>query len=113
MKLDTMYGTEDGMAYTILRDKMLMCAKEFILAERVRLIADGPQEEVKIVYRDVNKWAVMVGGTHVLDAEYELLYESMPSSRTDEFKEKTRFSLKVAWDLAERYMGINKIRTAY
>jgi hypothetical protein len=55
--------------------------------------------------RDGSKlWVVERLGL-VLNSDCEFEYEPMPSSRTDDFIARTRFSLEQALQLAERYLN--------
>jgi hypothetical protein len=58
--------------------------------------------DVTIEKRGYNSWCVSVFGS-VLDRELNRHYEPMPSSRTDEFIEMTRFSLDEAFNIANDY----------
>lgn len=55
--------------------------------------------DVKVCYRDEGRWAVMSGGL-VLRDDGEWVHEPIPSNRTDEFKEHTRFALPDALERA-------------
>lgn len=57
---------------------------------------------VEVEWRSDDKFAVKHGGM-VLTKEGEWEYEPMPSSRTDEFKERTRFDFETAKRLAREH----------
>ncbi len=59
-------------------------------------------EDVAIEKRGEDKWCVNIFGS-VLDCDLNRYYEPMPSNRTDEFINMTRFSLEEAFDIANRY----------
>jgi hypothetical protein len=58
--------------------------------------------DVTIEKRGKDTWCVSVFGS-VLDRELNRHYEPMPSNRTDEFVEMTRFSLDEAFNIANDY----------
>jgi len=49
----------------------------------------------------VKRWVVS-NGASVMDRDRHLIYEPMPSSRTDEFIAATRFTLEEAIDMAKK-----------
>lgn len=55
---------------------------------------------VELRNRKEMKWAVS-NGSGVYNRLGEWEYEPMPSSRTDEFFARTRYSLEEAWEIAE------------
>lgn len=59
-------------------------------------------------YRDtvngISMYAVMGNHSKVMDAQGNFEWESMPSSRTDDFKERTRFPLERALALAREHV---------
>lgn len=54
-------------------------------------------DDVLIESRGMNLWAVTTGGRSVLNNMGEFEFEPMPSSRSDEFIARTRFSFSDAW----------------
>jgi hypothetical protein len=61
-------------------------------------------KDVFVEKRGEDAWCVNVFGGTVLDRDLQRHYEPSPSSRTDEFIAATRFSLKEAMDIADRYL---------
>lgn len=59
-------------------------------------------EDVFVEKRGDDKYCVMVFAS-VLDRDLNRHYEPMPSSRTDEFINNTRFSLNDAFIIAKKY----------
>lgn len=59
---------------------------------------------LSIEFRDKDKWAICDGGL-VLANDNEWEYEPLPSSRSDEFKARTRYTLDEAFNRAEAYIG--------
>lgn len=55
---------------------------------------------VYVESRGAGIWAVTSGGRSVLNSDGEWEFEPMPSSRTDEFIARTRFSFSDAWALS-------------
>lgn len=62
-------------------------------------------EDLTIEKRGENKWCVKVFGFTVVNRNLERLGEPMPSNRTDEFIEATRFSLEEAFEIAQAYLA--------
>ena len=60
---------------------------------------------ISIEFRDTDKWAIVDVGGEVLNSENEWEWEPNPSSRTDEFKARTRYTLDDAFDRAIAYIG--------
>ena len=82
--------------------KMLNCARKFVLVERTVLVSDGPpQPTISIEYRGEEAWAIVIDNMNVLNRDGAAEYEPMPSSRDDEFIARTRFTLEEAWERAE------------
>lgn len=73
-----------------------------ILQKAVKFQLD---EDVFVEKRGMEKWCVTVFGT-VLDYDLNRYYEPLPSNRTEEFVSLTRFSLKDAFDIANRYIEL-------
>lgn len=74
---------------TILKDRLLTVANSFSIDEIL---------DVTLEKRGDDVWAIC-HGSHCLNASGEWEYESLPSSRTNEFKKTTRFdSLEAAID---------------
>jgi hypothetical protein len=61
-------------------------------------------DDVTIEKRGRDKWCVKVFETTVLDKGLHRIFEAMPSSRTQEFIDSTRFTLDEAFEIATRYM---------
>lgn len=57
---------------------------------------------VTVEYRGPDQWAVC-SHRRCLNSNGEMEHESLPSSRTDEFKASTRFDLHTALAMAEDY----------
>ena len=85
-------------------EKMLSYARKFVLVERNRNLPDA-QAEVAIEWRNVDAWAIVIDRMDVLNKNGELEYEPMPSGRTNEFKERTRYSFEEAWEVAEKFIA--------
>lgn len=60
-------------------------------------------EDIFIEKRGENSWCVSMYGT-VIDRHLERHYEPSPSNRTQEFIDRTRFSLDEAFEIAYRYI---------
>lgn len=81
----------------IVREHNAVVAK---LAERLSAVTHFQfSEHVSIVWRMGNLWSVYEGGM-VLNVDGNWEYDPLPSSRTDEFKARTRFSLEEAFERA-------------
>lgn len=80
---------------------MTMKTKDEMLAMAVKFQVE---EDITIEKRGSSTWAVVVFGGTVLDRDMNRHYEPMPSSRTQEFIDATRFSLEEAFEIAETYI---------
>ena len=60
-------------------------------------------EDINIEKRGETKWCVKYFGNSVVNRDLNRQYEPMPSSRTEEFIEATRFSLEEAFEIANAY----------
>jgi len=69
--------------------------------EKYRNESDASSWAVQVVWRSEGKWAVMIHGSQI-NADGDEGYESLPSSRTDDFKKKFRFDLPTALAIAEK-----------
>ena len=78
---------------------MLSAHEMLKLATRFQL-----EEDVSIEKRGASSWCVKVIDTSVLDRNLNRLHESMPSNRTQEFIDSTRFTLDEAFQLATAYI---------
>lgn len=89
---------------------------EIDLEQAMELLAKARSFQVSertfIVWRDENKWAVVCDG-QVLNNMGEFEYEPYPSSRTDKFIERTRFSLQEAFDRWETFQQTNEYAKHY
>jgi len=82
-------------------EKMLECARTNVLAEREQQVKKGIQPQVGIEWRGPDKWVIVMDNMYVLNKKGQFEYEPMPSSRTDDFLSRTRFSFEEAWLKAE------------
>lgn len=72
------------------------------LSERLSAVTQFQfSENLSIVWRGNNLWCVVDRSGLVLNADGEWEYEPNPSSRTDDFKARTRFSLEQAFARAK------------
>lgn len=60
---------------------------------------------VTIEKRDDNNCWAIVSGSSVLAKDGAWEYEPRPSSRTDEFKQRTRYTINEAMDTLEKFFG--------
>lgn len=65
-----------------------------------------------IVHRGSTGWAVSTG-TATVNSDLENEYEPMPSSRTDDYIARTRFSLPRAFEIAQAYVEQEKAEGYY
>jgi hypothetical protein len=63
---------------------------------------------VTIEWRDVDRWAIVDGGL-VLASDGQWEVERQPSSRTDDFKERTRYPLAEAMQRAVDHFKLEMI----
>lgn len=77
-------------------DEMLKLATRFQISE-----------DITVEKRGENKWAIVVFGQTVLDNNMERHYEPLPSNRSEEFIQSTRFTLTDAFNIAFKYMENN------
>jgi len=72
------------------------------LSERLSAVTQFQfSENLSIVWRGDNLWCVVDRSGLVLNADGEWEYEPNPSSRTDGFRARTRFSLEQAFERAK------------
>ena len=74
--------------------------------KEIDLIARATRFEfcpLKVEKRSENKWAILYNGCCYDSTLGEFVIEPMPSGRTNEFLDATRFKLKDAIELAEAF----------
>lgn len=76
----------------------MTCEEMLKLATRFQYDTD-----ISIEKRSENQWCVCVGSGWVLSKEADVMFEPMPSNRTDDFIAATRFTLAQAFEIAERF----------
>ena len=65
-------------------------------------------DDIKVQLRNKEKklWAINVGGG-VLASDFMVEYEPMPSEKSEEFLERTRFTLQNALNKAEEFIALH------
>jgi len=86
-------------------EEMLACATEFsLLPYDTRGNRQGLRE-LKVAFRGPNAWAIVCVGA-VLNHDGEWEYESMPSSRTEDFFARCRWpTAREAIDFAQQHVS--------
>lgn len=68
--------------------------------------------EITIVHRGSSGWAISTG-SYTVNTDLEEEYEPMPSGRSEEYIARTRFSLEMAFEIARKYIAIEKAKGYY
>lgn len=74
---------------------------------KMRLSIDGRPSRVFVAYRGFGKFAVE-SETGVVNNNLESEWEPQPSSRDNDFIERTRFSIEKAKKIAKQYLHRNR-----
>lgn len=74
---------------------------------RARSYGFDTSRDVRVESRGAGLWAIIDCGK-VLNKDNELEYESLPSNRTDEFIERTRFTLDEALNRAAAFLKLKQ-----
>lgn len=88
---------------------------EEMLAHALKFSFGTARERLDIECRSGNpaepgsRWAVVMGGSNVLNSRGEWEYEPSPSGRDKRFLKRTRFDLKTAWHMAEEVAKESKL----
>ena len=79
-------------------------AKWMACAYRIAGAVGRDQEDMRIQWRGDDRWAIF-NGASCLNRLGEWEYEPLPSSRTDEYLERNRYSLDEAMTVADAYLN--------
>lgn len=94
-------------------EKLLKCARRFVVVERNNYLPEPYCPEIAIEWRGLNTWAIVLDRMEVLNKNGDAEWEPSPSNRDDEFLSRTRFTLDEAWAMVEGLIAKHGYKPVY